>query len=43
MPYLVDSTHVIYYFDDLPAAVELLDLLTPARTAVSIVTYIEVF
>ena len=43
MPYLVDSTHVIYYLNDLPDAVELLDRLTPAGIAVSIITYIEVF
>jgi predicted nucleic acid-binding protein len=43
MPYLIDSTHVIYYLDDRVAAVELLDRLTLEGVAVSIITYIEVF
>ncbi len=43
MPYLVDSTHVIYYTRDLTGAVDLLDRLTPEGIAVSIITYIEVF
>src|SRR5579871_5840439 len=43
MPYLIDSNHVIYYLDDLPDAVALLDRLAQDGIAVSIITYMEVF
>jgi hypothetical protein len=38
MPYLIDSTHVIFYTQDLTDAVELVNRLTPSGIAVSIIT-----
>ncbi len=42
MPYLIDSDWVIDHLDNVPEAVELLDLLASEGIAVSIITYMEV-
>jgi tRNA(fMet)-specific endonuclease VapC len=43
MPYLLDSDWVVDHLADVPAAHELLEMLSPDGIAVSIITYLEAY
>ncbi len=43
MSYLLDTTHVIDHLRDDPTVIQLLETLSPAGIATSIITYLEAF
>lgn len=43
MPYLIDTNEIIPYLNQQPEAQALIRLLIPARIAISVITYMEVY